>query len=318
MDSGLKTPTKGSGDLEGESSMTTTISPTSRYKKRRQRILGREMAYVEAGKGDPIVLLHGNPTSSFLWRNVIPHLEALGRCIAPDLMGMGDSDKLPNSGPGSYRFVEQRSYLDALLEALGVRETVTLVVHDWGSGLGFDWANRHPSALKGIAYMESIVRPQGWDHWDVMNMRPFLEALRSEAGEKMVLEENFFIEKILPGAILRKLAPEEMAEYRRPFLEPGEGRRPTLTFPREIPIEGNPADVNAIVNAYSAWLATSNVPKLFIWANPGALLGAGVNLETARSWPNQTEVAVKGIHFIQEDSPNEIGQAIATWLGKLG
>ena len=297
--------------------MTTTISATSRYKKQRKQVLGREMAYVEAGKGDPIVLLHGNPTSSYLWRNVIPHLESIGRCIAPDLMGMGDSDKLPNSGPGSYRFVEQRSYLDALLESLGVREKVALVLHDWGSGLGFDWANRHRSALKGIAYMEAIVRPQGWDHWDVMNMRPFLEALRSDAGEKMVLQENFFIEKILPGAILRKLAPEEMAEYRRPFLEPGEGRRPTLTFPREIPIEGSPADVNTIVNAYAAWLATSDVPKLFIWAKPGALLGGGVNLETARSWPNQTEVTVKGIHFIQEDSPDEIGQAIATWLRKL-
>jgi haloalkane dehalogenase len=298
--------------------MTATISATSRYKKQRRRILGREMAYVEVGQGDPIVFLHGNPTSSYLWRNVIPHLESLGRCIAPDLLGMGDSDKLPNSGPGSYRFVEQRRYLDALLEALGVRERVTLVVHDWGSGLGFDWANRHREAVKGIAYMEAIVRPQGWDHWDIMNMRPFLEALRSEKGEAMVLQENFFIEKILPGAILRKLSVEEMAEYRRPFLEPGEGRRPTLTFPREIPIEGEPADVTEIVSAYSAWLAMSDVPKLFVKAEPGALLGGGVNLETARSWPAQTEVTVKGVHFIQEDSPNEIGQAIAGWLRKLG
>src|ERR1700747_3465380 len=233
------------------------IAATSRYKKQRKQVLGREMAYVEAGQGDPIVLLHGNPTSSYLWRNVMPHLEHLGRCIAPDLIGMGDSEKLSNSGPGSYRFVEHRRYLDALLEALDVRERVTLVVHDWGSGLGFDWANRHREAVKGIAYMEAIVRPQGWDHWDVMNMRPFLQALRSEAGEKMVLEENFFIEKILPGAVLPPVAAEEMAQYRRPFAEPGEGRRPTLTFPREIPIEGEPADVNAIVNAYAEWLATS-------------------------------------------------------------
>jgi len=292
------------------------ISAAFQYQKQRRRVLGSEMAYVDVGQGDPIVLLHGNPTSSYLWRNVIPHLQPLGRCIAPDLIGMGDSDKLPNSGPGSYRFVEHRRHLDALLDALGVRERVTLVIHDWGSALGFDWANRHRHAVKGIAFMEAIVRPQGWDHWDVMNMRPFLEALRSDAGEKMVLEENFFIEKILPGAVLRNLAAEEMAQYRRPFAEPGEGRRPTLTFPREIPIEGEPADVNAIVNAYAEWLATSDVPKLFIKAEPGALLGGGANLETVRAWPTQTEVTVAGVHFVQEDSPDEIGRAIADWMGR--
>ena len=287
------------------------------YQKQRQRVLGSGMAYVEVGQGDPIVLLHGNPTSSYLWRNVLPHLQPLGRCIAPDLIGMGDSDKLPHSGPGSYRFVEHRRYLDALLDALNVRERVILVVHDWGSALGFDWANRHREAVKGIAYMEAIVRPQAWDHWDIMNMRPFLQALRSEAGEQMVLQENFFIEKILPGAILRTLSAEEMGEYRRPFAEPGEGRRPTLTWPREIPIEGEPADVTAIVAAYGEWLATSNVPKLFLRAEPGALLGGGANLETARSWPARTEVTVKGVHFVQEDSPNEIGRAIAGWMGGL-
>src|SRR5262245_2662741 len=231
---------------------------------------------------------------------------------------MGDSDKLPNSGPGSYRFVEHRRYLDALLEALDVRERVTFVVHDWGSALGFDWANRHREAVKGIAYMEAIVRPQGWDHWDIMNMRPFLEALRSEAGETMVLRDNFFIEKILPGAILRTLSGEEMAEYRRPFAEPGEARRPTLTWPREIPIGGDPADVAAIVAAYADWLATSNVPKLFLKAEPGALLARGANLDTARSWPAQTEVTVAGVHFVQEDSPDEIGRAIAAWMKALG
>jgi haloalkane dehalogenase len=166
--------------------------------------------------------------------------------------------------------------------------------------------------------MEAIVGPQGWDHWDIMKMRPCLEALRSDAGEAMVLQNNFFIEKILPGAILRTLSAEEMAEYRRPFAEPGEGRRPTLTFPREIPIEGKPADVAEIVSAYGAWLATSNVPKLFLKAEPGALLAGGANLATGRSWPAQTEVAVKGIHFVQEDSPDEIGRAIATWMAALG
>ena len=210
--------------------MTNTISAGFPCQKRRRRVLGREMAYVEVGQGDPIVLLHGNPTSSYLWRNVLPHLQPLGRCIAPDLIGMGDSDKLPDSGPGSYRFVEHRRYLDALLEALDVRERVTLVIHDWGSALGFDWANRHREAMKGIAYMEAIVVPQRWDHWDKFGMRPALQGLRSEAGEKMVLQDNFFIEQILPKAILRTLSAEEMAAYRRPFAEPGEGRRPTLTF----------------------------------------------------------------------------------------
>jgi len=248
------------------------ISAAFPYKKQRRRVLGREMAYVEVGKGDPIVLLHGNPTSSHLWRNVLPYLQPLGRCIAPDLIGMGDSDKLPNSGPGSYRFVEHRRYLDALLEALDVNERVTFVIHDWGSALGFDWANRHRKAVKGIAFMEAIVAPQGRDHWDKMGMRQALEALRSEAGEAMVLQNNYFIEEILPNAILRKLSDEEMAEYRRPFSEPGEGRRPTLTWPRQIPIEGEPADVHAIATEYADWLGKSNVPKLFLKAEPGAIL----------------------------------------------
>ena len=294
------------------------ISAAFPYKKQQRQVLGRKMAYVEAGEGDPIVLLHGNPTSSYLWRNVLPHLQPRGRCIAPDLIGMGDSDKLPDSGPGSYRFVEHRRYLDALLEALGVRERVTLVVHDWGSALGFDWANRHREAVKGIAYMEAIVQPQGWDHWDTLNMRPALKALRSEAGEVMILQDNFFIEKILPGAILRTLSAEEMAEYRRPFAEPGEGRRPTLTWPREIPIEGEPADVTAIAAAYADWLGTSRVPKLFVKAEPGLLVAGGANLDFARGLPAQTEVKVAGSHFLQEDSPDEIGRAISDWMGALG
>jgi haloalkane dehalogenase len=300
---------------EGEPDMISAAFP---YQKQRRRILGREMAYVEVGKGDPIVLLHGNPTSSYLWRNVLPHLQPLGRCIAPDLIGMGDSDKLPDSGPDSYRFVEHRRYLDALLEALDVRERVTLVVHDWGSALGFDWANRHREAVKAIAFMEAIVGPQYWDHWDKFGMRAALQGLRSEAGEAMVLRDNFFIEKILPGAILRTLSAEEMAEYRRPFAEPGEGRRPTLTWPRQIPIEGEPADVVAIVHAYADWLATSNVPKLFLKAEPGGILAHGAVLDLARSFPAQTEVTVAGVHFVQEDSPDEIGRAIAGWMRNLG
>ncbi|WP_109127125.1 haloalkane dehalogenase [Dyella sp. C11] len=294
------------------------ISSAFPYEKKRKNILGSEMAYVEVGEGDPIVFLHGNPTSSYLWRNVVPHLQSLGRCIVPDLIGMGDSAKLPNSGPDSYRFVEHRRYLDALLEALDVREKVTLVIHDWGSALGFDWANRHRDAVKGIAYMEAIVVPQRWDHWDKFEMRHALEGLRSEAGEQMVLEENYFIEKILPGAILRTLSEEEMNQYRRPFATPGEGRRPTLTWPRQIPIENDPADVVAIVKEYDKWLKTTDVPKLFIRAEPGGILSAGPDLEFCRSLPAQTEVTVKGVHYIQEDSPDEIGQAIAKWLPALG
>jgi haloalkane dehalogenase len=294
------------------------ISAAFPYQKQRRRILGSEMAYVEVGKGDPIVLLHGNPTSSYLWRNVLPHLQSLGRCIAPDLIGMGDSDKLPNSGPASYRFVEHRRYLDALLEALDVREGVTFVIHDWGSALGFDWANRHRQAVKGIAFMEAIVRPQGWDHWDKINMRPALQGLRSEAGEEMVLRDNFFIEKILPGAILRTLSAEEMAQYRRPFAEPGEGRRPTLTWPRQIPVDGEPPDVAKIVATSADWLSTSRVPKLFLRAEPGAILANEGDLVFIRSLPELTEVKIAGRHYVQEDSPDEIGRAVASWMGKLG
>ncbi len=291
------------------------ISPAERYQKKRAQVLGKTMAYVEVGAGDPIVFLHGNPTSSYLWRNVIPHCEALGRCIAPDLIGMGDSDKLDPSGPDRYRFVEHRQYLDALLEQLGVDANVTLVIHDWGSALGFDWANRHRDAMRGIAYMEAIVRPLTWDEWPEP-VKPVFQAFRSPAGEQMVLEQNVFVEQVLPGAVLRGLTDEEMAVYRRPFAEPGEGRRPTLTWPRQIPIEGEPADVTEIVSAYGAWLAESPLPKLFVNAEPGAIL-RGSAREFCQGWPNQTEVTVKGTHFVQEDSPDEIGEAVAGWLQDL-
>ena len=274
---------------------------------------GLSMAYVEEGAGDPVVFLHGNPTSSFLWRGVIPHVAPRGRCIAPDLVGMGDSGPLPDSGPGRYRFVEHREYLDGLLEALDVRRNVTLVVHDWGSALGFDWANRHRDAVAGIAYMEAIVRPVTWAEWPDAARRVF-QGFRSDAGESMVLERNVFVENVLPGSMLRTLSDDEMAEYRRPFLEPGERRRPTLTWPREIPIEGEPADVTEIVRAYGEWLSASPVPKLFVNAEPGAIL-TGRQRDFCRTWPNQTEVTVRGTHFIQEDSPDEIGQAVAAWLG---
>jgi haloalkane dehalogenase len=282
--------------------------------KKRIPVLGSTMAYVETGSGDPIVLLHGNPTSSYLWRNVIPPLEKLGRCIAPDLIGMGDSDKLEPSGPDRYTFVEHRRYLDALLEALGVTRNVTFVVHDWGSALGFDWANRHRDAVRGIAYMEAIVQPVTWAEWPDA-ARAIFQALRSPAGEAMILENNVFVERILPGSILRTLTDAEMAEYRRPFATPGESRRPTLTWPRQIPIEGEPAEVTAIVRDYGEWLRTATVPKLFVNADPGAIL-IGKQREFCRSWPHQKEITVKGVHFVQEDSGAEIGRAIADWMGR--
>ena len=292
------------------------ILPTQRYKKKHIEVNGKSMAYAEVGEGDPIVFIHGNPTSSYLWRNVMPHVEDLGRLIAPDLIGMGASDKLEESGPDRYRFVEQRAFLDQLLETLGVSHNVTFVVHDWGSALGFDWANRHRDQVKGIAFMESLVQPLTWEDWPD-SVRSLFQGFRSPQGEKMILEQNIFVEQVLPGAILRDLSEEEMAVYRRPYRQPGEGRRPTLTWPREIPIEGEPADVVEIVKNYGGWLSTSHVPKLFINAEPGAIL-TGRQRDFCRSWPNQTEVTVKGVHFIQEDSPDEIGQAIADWLESIG
>jgi haloalkane dehalogenase len=278
---------------------------------------GVRMAYADLGDpdGDPIVFLHGNPVSSYLWRNIVPYMTGMGRCIVPDLIGMGDSDKLPDSGPDRYHFVEQREYLFTLLDQLGVSENVTLVIHDWGSALGFDWANQHRDAVKGIAYMEALVRPLTWDEWPESS-RSVFQAFRTPKGEEMVLENNFFVEKILPASIMRDLSEAEMNEYRCPFEESGESRRPTLTWPRNIPFDGDPADVAEIIGSYAAWLETSDVPKLFIDADPGVIL-IGAQREYCRSWPNQTEVLVKGLHFIQEDSADEIGQAIAAWLGYL-
>ena len=278
-------------------------------------INGKKMTWVEAGAGDPILLLHGNPTSSYLWRNIIPHLKTMGRCIAPDLIGMGDSEKLEDSGPDRYRFVEHRAYLDALFDYLGLTERVTLILHDWGSALGFDWANRHRDAVFSIAYMEAIVRPMSWDDWPEQS-RSIFSGLRSEAGDELILQKNAFVELILPASTKRDLIEDEMAEYRRPFADPGEDRRPTLTWPRQIPIDGEPADVVEIVQSYADWLSQAGIPKLFINANPGAIL-VGDQREFCRQWPNQTEVTVPGIHFVQEDSPEEIGTAIADWLRGL-
>jgi haloalkane dehalogenase len=289
-----------------------TIS-TAELPKKHVEVHGRQMAYSEMGEGDPIVFLHGNPTSSYLWRNIMPYAKDLGRCIAPDLIGMGDSDKLPDSGPDRYRFVEHRHHLDGLLDALGVTSNVTLVIHDWGSALGFDWANRHRDAMQGICYMEGIVQPiPTWDDFSPQ-AAPVFQGFRSPAGESMVLEKNIFVEKVLPGSVLRGLTDAEMAVYRRPFAEAGEDRRPTLTWPREIPIAGEPEDVTAIAQDYSEWMAANEMPKLFVNAEPGAILIGKVR-EFCRTWKNQTEVTVKGSHFIQEDSPHEIGAALKDWI----
>jgi haloalkane dehalogenase len=292
--------------------VTRPISTQPLGELRTVPVLDSQMAYVEVGSGEPIVFLHGNPTSSYLWRNVMPHLEGLGRILAPDLIGMGASG--PATG-GSYRFVDHRRYLDAWLQAVGATEHVTLVVHDWGSGLGFDWARRHASAVKAIAYMEAIVKPMPWDDWPDA-ARSIFQAMRSEAGEEIILQKNVFVERILPSAVLRQLSDEEMAVYRAPFAEPGESRRPTLTWPREIPVGGEPLVMVEIVGRYAEWLSTCDVPKLFINAEPGSIL-VGAQREFARSWPNQREVTVPGRHFIQEDSPHEIGEAIREWLTSL-
>lgn len=276
---------------------------------------GRKMAYAEMGEGDAIVFLHGNPTSSYLWRNVMPHLAGQGRCIAPDLIGMGDSEKLPASEPDRYRFVRHSEFIDGFLDAVGAKARVTLVLHDWGSALGFHWARRHADRVLGIAYMEAIVRPVSWSSWPEA-ARPIFEALRSPAGEDMILERNLFVETILPGSILRKLSEAEMAAYRRPFPEAGEGRRATLTWPREIPIDGTPADVHRAVLDYADFLSKSPLPKLFVNADPGAIL-RGPARDFCRTWPNQEEVTVKGNHFIQEDSPHEIGEAVAAWRRRI-
>jgi haloalkane dehalogenase len=289
----------------------TEISSADGYEQQRLAVLDSHMAYVQVGVGDPIVLLHGNPTSSYLWRNVIPHLDGRGRCLAPDLIGMGRSGKAPS---GRYRLADHIRYLDAWFEALRLQH-VTLVVHDWGSALGFHWARRHPARVKALVYMEALVRPVAWTEWPEA-ARKIFQLLRTPAGEEMILAKNVFVERILPASVLRALAPEEMERYREPFREPGESRRPTLTWPREIPIDGEPADVTALIDDYAAWLAHSPLPKLFVNANPGSIL-VGAQRDFCRGWPNQQEVTVRGSHFLQEDSPIEIGQAIARFLDQL-
>ena len=274
-------------------------------------VLGKQIAYVEMGEGDPIIFQHGNPTSSYLWRNIMPQLQSLGRCIAMDLIGMGDSEKLEDKGNMTYSYDTHKKYFDGFLDAIGVESNATLVIHDWGSALGFDWANDYPQRVKAICYMEGIVQSMEWEDWNE-DAKGIFQGFRSPAGEEMILEKNLFIEAVLPGSILRKLSDSEMNEYRRPFNDK-KSRRPTLDWPRQIPLENDPPEICRIVDSYSQWMAENNIPKLFINAEPGAIL-IGKQREFCRTWKNQKEVTVKGSHFIQEDSPNEIGNAIFDWL----
>jgi haloalkane dehalogenase len=283
------------------------FNSTDPHPRRRVAVLDTEMSYVDTGQGDPIVFLHGNPTSSYLWRNIIPYLSAHGRCLAPDLVGMGQSGKSPAQ---AYRFVDHARYLDAWFEALKLTSNITLVIHDWGSALGFHRAFRCPSQIKAIAYMEAIAMPLRWE--DFGEAGGIFRALRSPRGEQMILDENFFVETVLPRSILRKLSDHEMAAYRAPYLE-REARLPTLVWPRQIPIEGEPADVSAIVESYGGWLSQCPIPKLLIVGQPGAIV-RDRTLEFCRTWPNQTEVKVKGLHFLQEDSPDEIGKALQEFV----
>ena len=289
------------------------MSPSMKYTKKSTDVNGKRIAYVEEGTGDPIVLLHGNPTSSYLWRNVIPELEGLGRIVVPDLIGQGDSERIPESeGPDRYGFHVAYEYLDGFLKTVGADRNVTLVIHDWGSGLGFHWANNHRDAIRGIAYMEAIVAPVSWDDWPE-GARGIFKGFRSEKGEDLILKRNKFIEAVLPTSVIRPLSEQEMDAYRAPFSKEAD-RQVMLNWPRALPIEGEPADIVALCKAYGQWLARdASVPKLFINAEPGSIL-VGPQREFCRSWPNQTEVTVKGLHFIQEDSPKEIGEAVAEWL----
>jgi haloalkane dehalogenase len=284
---------------------------TKSFPKKYVTVLGKRMAYCEIGEGNPILFQHGNPTSSYLWRNIMPHLETHGRCIAIDLIGMGDSEKLEDSGDNTYSYHIQKKYFDACLEELGIHENITLVIHDWGSALGFHWAQEHPSQVKGICYMEGIVTPLKWEDWN-QDAKGIFQGFRSEAGTEMILRKNLFIEAVLPGSIIRDLSTEEMDEYRRPFINELD-RRPTLDWPRHIPIENHPKDICEIVKSYGEWMSVNEIPKLFINAEPGAIL-TGQQREFCRTWKNQTEVTVSGSHFIQEDSPHEIGSAICEWL----
>ena len=288
---------------------------TARLEKSSCEVHSRRMAYIDIGWGQPVVFLHGNPASSYMWRKIIPHVAADCRCIAPDLIGMGDSEKLGDPDPDRYGFLAHRKFLDGFIEELALDGKVVLVGQDWGGALAMDWASRHADQASGIVYMETFVRPRTWEEMDPI-VSEAMKRIRSSEGESLILEGNIFVEEMLPSRMLRKLTQEEMAEYRRPFLHPGEDRRPTLTWPRELAVGGEPEHMVEIIQAYGDWMARSEVPKLFINGDPGAILTGSLR-ELCRAWKNQEEVTVRGSHFLQEDSPDEIGIAILEWLRRV-
>ncbi len=295
----------------------TAISARMPYEKKTVEVQGHAMAYVDEGDGDPVFFLHGNATSSYMWRNIMPYLDGGGRLIAIDNIGQGDSAKLADSGPQSYTLAEHQTYIDATLEALGVTDNVTFVMHDWGGPLGLTWAQRNPDAIKGLAHCETLVCDHASydDYPDAVGA--LLKRLRGPDGEQLVLEENFFVEKIFTAGVMRDIDAETMAEIRRPYAEAGEARRATLTWPRQIPIAGEPKDVADLVEGLAVWMAENSLPKLFINVAPGQIIFER-DLSIIRSWPNQTEVTVRGLHHPQEDSPDDIGAALRDWYTSLG
>ena len=280
--------------------------------KKSVNINGLKISYVEMGIGRPIIFQHGNPTSSYLWRKIVPKISQLGRCIAIDLVGMGDSDKISQVNSSSYTLKDHKYYWRETLRALGVKKNIIFVLHDWGSALGFDYFAEYPDSVDGICHMEAIYDRMEWDDWPESSRKIF-QGLRGNSGEEMILKKNVFVEKILPASILGQLTKAEMDEYRRPFINDGTARLPTLVWPRQLPIDNEPLDVCEVVEHYSQVLGKNDVPKLFINADPGVIVTSRIK-EVVRSWPNQTEVTVKGLHFIQEDSPNEISNALSDWL----
>ena len=283
--------------------------------KNYKEILGKQMAYLDSGEGQSIVFLHGNPASSFLWRNITPAVKSLGRIVVPDLIGMGDSDKLEGEDNPDYKYHGQYKYLSALLDSLDLGNEINLVIHDWGSAMGFQYARENPGRIKSITFMEAIVMPLTWDQWPE-NARNIFQLMRSEAGEEIVLEKNVFVERILLNDSANGFSDEEKAEYVRPFKNPGEDRRPTLTWPRQIPVDGSPQAVIDEVTKNGDFHKNSDIPKLFINADPGSIL-VGDQREFVRSWQNLREVTVKGNHFIQEHSPKEIGDALKKFIESI-
>ena len=286
-----------------------------KYTKKYKDIKNSKMAFIDEGSGDTFLFLHGNPTSSFLWRNIAPHVEDIGRIVIPDLIGMGDSDKLEGVDNPGYKYHGQYSYLTALMDELDLGDNIHLIIHDWGSAMGFQFARENKDRIKSITYMEAIVMPLTWDQWPDPATKIF-GLFRSQAGEELVLEKNFFVERILLADSSTGYTEEEKSEYIRPFINPGEDRRPTLTWPRQIPLDGEPSEVVEEVKLNAEFHKESDIPKLFINADPGSIL-IGDQREFARSWKNQTEITVSGNHFIQEDSSEEIGAALRNFVESL-